>query len=112
MKVSAALTNGAPDLMFIDGMHLSEFTLRDFINVERWASPNTRVVIDDIFANHPVQAERRRATRVWTGEVWKLHHCLSMHRPDLLLLVLDAEPTDRPTGLLLVAVMSVTNSRL
>jgi len=102
---SAAFADGPPDLVFIDGMHLFEFALRDFCNVERHAAPGTLVVIDDIFPNHPAQAERRRRTRVWTGDIWKLHDCLIRHRPDLLVLALDTEPS----GLLLVAGLDADN---
>jgi len=87
-----------PDLVFIDGMHLFEFVLRDFINVEAFAAPTTVVMIDDIYPNHHAQAARDRLTRAWTGDVWKLHHVLKTWRPDLLLEAIDAAPT----GLLLV----------
>ena len=87
-----------PDLVFIDGMHLMEYALRDFINVERYASSSTLVVIDDIYPCHPAQTERHRRTRAWTGDVWKLLAILEEYRPDLLLQTLNAYPT----GLLLV----------
>ena len=87
------------DLSFIDGMHLFEYALRDWMQVERRADPAGLVVIDDVFPNHPRQALRERATRVWTGDVWKLYACLEAVRPDLFLLPLDT----RPTGLLLIA---------
>jgi hypothetical protein len=96
------------DLAFIDGMHLFEFALRDFMNVERHAHSGTIVVLDDIFPNHPDQAERERRTRVWTGDVWKMASCLEMHRPDLLLIPLDTAPT----GLLLVANLNPLNRTL
>ncbi len=96
---AATLLHPAPDLVFIDGMHLFEYALRDFMNVERHAKPTTLVFVDDIFPNHPVQADRERRSRVWTGDVWKLLVCLSQERPDLILLPLDT----RPTGLLLIA---------
>ena len=89
----------APELAFIDGMHLFEYALRDFMHVERRAGPNTVVVIDDILPVHPAQAARTRRTRVWTGDVWKLQACLAEHRPDLFVLALDTAPS----GLLLVA---------
>lgn len=95
---SAALA-APPDLAFIDGLHLFEQVLRDFMHVERHAAAGTLVVIDDIFPNHPAQAARERRTRAWTGDVWKLHALLAEQRPDLHLLPLDAWPT----GLLLVA---------
>ena len=95
----------APDLAFIDGMHLFEYALRDFMHIERMAKPGTLVVIDDIHPSHPAQAERERRTRVWTGDIWKLHECLAQVRPDLVLIPLDTAPT----GLLLVAGLDPDN---
>ncbi|MGH9354648.1 MAG: class I SAM-dependent methyltransferase, partial [Terriglobia bacterium] len=94
-----------PDLCFIDGMHLFEYALRDFMNVERRAAPGALVVIDDIFPNHPAQAQRERRTRTWTGDIWRLAEVLRRHRPDLFLLPLDVAPT----GLLLVAGLDPAN---
>ena len=94
-----------PDFAFIDGLHLFEQVLRDFMNVERHAAPGTLVAIDDIYPNHPAQAERTRRTRAWTGDVWKLHALLAEQRPDLVLLPLDTWPT----GLLLVAGLDPAN---
>ena len=104
LHADAAL-DPAPDLVFIDGMHLFEYALRDFMQVERRAAPGALVVLDDIFPNHPAQAARERRTRVWAGDVWKLHQCLREHRPDLVLLALDAAPT----GLLLIAGLDPDN---
>jgi predicted O-methyltransferase YrrM len=103
-----ALLGGAPDLVFIDGMHLFEFALRDFMNVERLAAPGALVVIDDVFPCHPAQAERTRRTRAWTGDVWRLHSLLKERRPDLFLLSVDAGPT----GLLLIAGLDASNRTL
>lgn len=87
-----------PDLVFIDGMHLFEFALRDFMNVERYSSKDTVIVIDDIFPGHPAQAERERRTRAWTGDVWKLAVILEKFRPDLVMHKIDVFPT----GLLII----------
>jgi len=95
----------APDLVFIDGMHLFEYALRDFMNIEQLATPGTVVVIDDVYPSHPAQAERNRRTRVWTGDIWKLPRCLAEVRPDLFLLPLDTAPT----GLLLVVGLDSAN---
>ncbi|MFM8444692.1 MAG: class I SAM-dependent methyltransferase [Methylococcus sp.] len=97
-----------PDLVFIDGMHLFEFVLRDFMNVERHAHPATLVVIDDIFPCHPTQASRRRRSTAWTGDVWKLHAVLRVWRPDLTLIALNAHTT----GLLLIAGLDPGNTVL
>jgi tetratricopeptide (TPR) repeat protein len=97
-----------PDMVFIDGMHLFEFVLRDFIHVERIAAPYTLVVMDDIFPAHPSQAERRRKTRAWTGDVWKLYKVLQKYRPDLLFLPINTSPT----GLLLISGLKPGNEIL
>jgi hypothetical protein len=96
------------DFAFIDGMHLIEHVLRDFINIERHAHPASVVVFDDIFPNHPLQAERRRQSRVWAGDVWKIVSCLRTQRPDLLLLPIDAYPT----GFLMVVGLDPGSQRL
>ena len=94
-----ALLQPAPELAFIDGMHLFEFALRDLIHSEACMAPWGLIVIDDIFPCHPVQAHRRRRSGSWTGDVWKLLPILRQHRPDLTLLCLNAHTT----GLLLIA---------
>lgn len=96
---AAALLQPAPELAFIDGMHLFEFALRDLLHTERHMAPWGLVVIDDIYPCHPIQARRRRRSGSWTGDVWKLLPILRAHRPDLTLLCLNAHTT----GLLLIA---------
>jgi predicted O-methyltransferase YrrM len=105
---AASALKTRPDLIFIDGMHLFEFALRDFMNAERHAHAGTILLIDDILPNHPRQASRERQTRVWTGDVWKIEHCLTTHRPDLHLIRLDTSPA----GLLLVLGLNPTAVRL
>jgi len=96
------------DLALIDGLHLFEYALRDFMNTERRASRCGLIVADDIFPNHAVQGSRFRRTRVWAGDVWRLLLCLSEQRPDLILLPLDCSPT----GLLLIAGLDPDNRTL
>lgn len=96
---SARVLNRPVDLAFIDGMHLYEFALRDFMNVERACAPGALVMMDDIFPNHPAQARRLRETNVWMGDVWRVLPALAQLRPDLLLVAVDTYPS----GLLLVA---------
>ncbi len=100
--------NDSIDLGFIDGMHLFEFLLRDFINVEKNSCKNSLIVIDDILPNHSLQAQRIRVTRAWTGDVWKVQSILKKYRPDLHMLTLNI----RPTGLLLITNLDPTNTVL
>lgn len=84
---------GPLDLVYIDGMHLIENAYEDFINVESHAHPCSVILVDDIYPNHPQQARRTRASRHWTGDVWKIVRMLRVSRPDLVLLPVDTSPT-------------------
>ena len=90
------------DLAFIDGMHLSEFALRDFINTERYCHAASVIVIDDVLPRNVVEAGRGRtgsaAKGAWAGDVYKVIDTLRTHRPDLIIL----EVSTRPTGTLVV----------
>jgi predicted O-methyltransferase YrrM len=81
------------DLAFIDGMHLFEFALRDFINVERATDWTSVVVLDDMLPRSVQEAARDRETKAWTGDVYKVIPTLLEYRPDLVLLPVDTEPT-------------------
>ncbi len=87
------------DLAFIDGMHLFEFALRDFANVEHASKASSVVVLHDCLPRNERTAARERSTDYWTGDVWKLVLCLLDHRPDLELVLLDIPPS----GLALVS---------
>ena len=78
---------------FIDGMHLAEFVVRDFANVERVADWTSVIVFDDILPRTVEEASRDRRTRAWTGDVFKALAALERHRPDLTCLRVDTEPT-------------------
>jgi Methyltransferase domain len=81
------------DLAFIDGMHLFEYALRDFINLERYASPSATILVHDCYPLDERTAARERVTRFWTGDVWKLVLCLKQYRPDLEIHTVAAQPT-------------------
>lgn len=96
------------DLAFIDGMHLAEFALRDFINVERatdWASV---IVFDDMLPRSVDEAARERITKDWTGDVYKVLVTLRERRPDLVVLPIDTQPT----GVLVVLAPDAANTSL
>ena len=91
--VRAELGGLPVDLDFIDGMHHFEFALRDFMNVERWCSPDAMIVLDDCFPRDRLTAQRERNSISWSGDVWKLVVLLKKYRPDLSLHVVAAPPT-------------------
>jgi hypothetical protein len=81
------------DLAFIDGMHLFEYVLRDFINTEKYADWSSVIVFDDQLPANADQAARDRHTGFWTGDVYKIIPVLQRYRPDLRFAVMDTEPT-------------------
>jgi hypothetical protein len=81
------------DLAFIDGMHMFEYALRDFIHLERHANPGTSILLHDCYPLDAATSARRRSTTFWTGDVWKLIVCLRKYRPDLEISTLAAPPS-------------------
>lgn len=96
------------DLAFIDGMHLYEYALRDFINVEAHARPSSVVVLDDMLPRSSEEASRERDTTEWTGDVWKVIPTLQKLRPDLVLI----QVATQPTGLLIAMALDAGNKAL
>jgi hypothetical protein len=81
------------DLSFIDGMHLFEYALRDFINVEKHSDWSSVIVFDDMLPRSVDEAARDRHTNAWTGDVYKMIEVLARHRPDLVAIPVDTQPT-------------------
>lgn len=92
-NVHAELGGRPPDLVFIDGLHLFEQALRDFINVERVAASHTIVLLHDCYPLDELTAARERRTDFWTGDVWKVVLCLKKYRPELAVHTLSALPS-------------------
>ncbi|MEZ5793594.1 hypothetical protein [Albidovulum sp.] len=96
---------------FLDGMHLFEFLLRDFMNTEANSEAGGVIAMHDC-----VPFNERMLTRdldnlprgPWTGDVWKLIPILRKYRPEVKLTVLSC----RPTGLVLVSNLSPGNTVL
>jgi hypothetical protein len=80
-------------LAFIDGMHKFEYALRDFINIERLARPDTVVLVHDCYPLDARTAERERATAFWSGDIWRLILLLRKYRPDLGVHTISTPPT-------------------
>lgn len=96
------------ELAFIDGMHLYEYALRDFINVERWANLHGVTVFDDVLPRNQHEAAREQCPGDWTGDVWRVEPILRALRPDLHVELVDTQPT----GLLVVYGLNPGNSVL
>jgi len=81
------------DMAFLDGMHLFEYALRDFMNLEKYSNLNSVVFVHDVYPMNKETATRERNSDFWSGDVWKLILCLQEYRPDLKLEVLPCPPT-------------------
>jgi hypothetical protein len=91
--VERALGGRPLDLAFVDGMHLFEFALRDFANLERLAHAASVILVHDCLPIDAVTSARERTTAVWTGDVWKLVPCLLENRPELHVVTSDVSPS-------------------
>jgi tetratricopeptide (TPR) repeat protein len=81
------------DLAFIDGLHLFEQVLKDFINLERYARKDSVILVHDCLPIAPIVAERDRCTGFWTGDVWRIIPCLKTFRPDLKIMTIPTKPS-------------------
>lgn len=83
------------DLAFIDGSHLFEGALRDFMNVEAYSRPDRRTVavFDDVLPYSAAIAGRVPLPGDWAGDVWKIVNALGSTRADLRLIPVDVDPT-------------------
>lgn len=101
-------------LTFLDGMHLIEYLLRDFINSEENSAPAAAVMIHDCCPfDHGMTTRNLNIIDElphgsWTGDVWKILPILQTYRPDLHITVLDCAQT----GLVLVSGLSPRNTVL
>ncbi len=93
---------------FIDGMHVFEAALRDFIHVEKYAGQHSLIAIHDCIPLNTITSARERSTNFWSGDIWKLILCLKKYRPDLAIVNVAA----KPTGLGLVTNLDPTNRTL
>jgi len=73
------------DLAFIDGSHLYEDALNDFVNISRLCGPSSVVVFDDVLPYNSEIAGREPLPGDWTGDVWKLYPILEPYVPNIYL---------------------------
>jgi hypothetical protein len=92
-QLPEALNDRRIDLSFIDGMHHFEFSLRDFINLEKYSSAQSSVLIHDCYPIDAKSSTREHDTFLWSGDVWKLILVLKEYRPDLHVATVDVPPT-------------------
>jgi hypothetical protein len=96
---------------FLDGLHLFEFLLRDFIGAEANSRPEGVIAMHDCVPFRSGMTGRDLENLpggAWTGDVWKLIPILQHYRPELKVTVLGC----RPTGLVLVSGLDPGNTVL
>lgn len=91
------------DLAFIDGSHLFEQALRDFINIERYANEKTVVIFHDIMPIDQIVANRERRSIFWCGDVWKVMPLFRKYRPNLKFCLVPVNPS----GLMIVKNLNI-----
>jgi hypothetical protein len=93
VDVSSILNMRPISLAFIDGLHLFEQSLRDFINLEKFAGPESVIAIHDCIPLDDLTSARERTTDFYTGDIWKLPVALREHRPELHISIIRTCPT-------------------
>ena len=88
-----ALGTSGFELAFIDGLHLFEQALRDFINLETWAGPGALILIHDCLPLDDVTSARERTTQFYSGDTWKVIAALTQYRLDLRIATVPTAPT-------------------
>jgi hypothetical protein len=81
------------ELAFIDGMHLFEFVLRDFMNLEPHCSRQGAILLHDCYPLDEATGARERRTTFWTGDVWRALLALKKYRPQLRIAMLASPPS-------------------
>ena len=93
-----ALFGGPVDVAFLDGLHLFEYLLRDFIHTERLCDRQSVIMLDDCLPVNIEMTERyhqpekridKPLANWWTGDVWKVVSILRDYRPDLRIIPVD-----------------------
>ncbi|HXQ73679.1 MAG TPA: class I SAM-dependent methyltransferase, partial [Pyrinomonadaceae bacterium] len=103
------LLRGEPlSIGFIDGSHLFEQALRDFMNLEKYCGPNSLIMFHDTVPLDELTQRRTPETHFSTGDVWKTILCLKQYRPDLDIFTIATAPT----GLTLVTGLDPKSSVL
>ncbi len=96
------------DLIFVDGLHHFDQTVRDIYNAEKHSHAKTLICCHDIHPIHSKSASRERVNNLWSGDVWKTLPILQEHRPDLTLSYVPCFPS----GLLLITGLDPESRKL
>ncbi|WP_445492912.1 glycosyltransferase [Rhodopseudomonas sp. RCAM05734] len=82
-ELAGLLKDNRVTIGFIDGLHLFEQALKDFINLEKYCGPKSIIMFHDTLPLDEATQSRATDTQFHTGDVWKTIVCLKHYRPDL-----------------------------
>ena len=96
---SEILTKYGLDIVFVDGLHRYEQSLKDVLNALKFLNDSGVIVMHDCnpsseSAGHPIRSEAKKMdgwTGAWMGDVWKTIVYLRSVRPDLKVFVLNCD---------------------
>jgi len=80
------------DVALIDGMHLFDYVLRDFINVEKNCHKNSIILLHDTIPIDKISSDRIVSSGAWTGDVYKIIPILKKYRPDFKIYNISITP--------------------
>jgi hypothetical protein len=80
-------------LAFIDGLHVFQQSLKDFMHVESFCGPRSVVLIHDTIPLDELTQRLDRQRKFYRGDVWKTVLCLKHYRPDLDIFTIATPPT-------------------
>jgi hypothetical protein len=78
---------------FIDGLHLFEQAVRDFIGLEALCGPGSVIFMHDTVPLDGPTQSRERQRKFYTGDVWKAVLLLKEYRPDLEIFTIATPPS-------------------
>lgn len=89
---AVGLSPGDIDLSYIDGLHVFDFALRDYFNVEKFCHAESLVLLDDCIPPNEIASRPNRETVLWAGDVWKVLAVLEEIDPSIEITLIDIEP--------------------
>ena len=92
-RAAATLAGRPLSVGFIDGLHLFEQALSDFIHLESLCGPRSIILVHDTLPLDERSQERTPNAQFHSGDVWKIVPCLKHYRPDLDVFTIAAPPT-------------------
>ena len=90
---ASELLGGPIEAAFIDGLHLFEQVLTDFMHVERHSGAETVVMLHDCLPLDEETSSREQKGEFYSGDVWKATLALRRVRPDLEMVIVPTAPT-------------------